>query len=372
MALRLSVFITFITANQSSIVLLNKTVYSGDEMRTIVWHEGIVRTIDQSRLPNETVVLELRSYDEVADAINTMKIRGAPLLGVAAAYALALAVYHSKTIRKDELLDELEKAAKAIRETRPTAVNLFWAIDRILNKVNDLTGNAGDLAVFVVEEAQMIADEDAEANRLIGKHGANLVHDGDTILTHCNAGALATVEYGTALGVIRAVWEQGKKIRVIATETRPKLQGARLTAYELKRDGIPVTLITDNMVGYVMYKRMVNVVIVGADRIVQDAVINKIGTFTIAVLAKEHNIPFYVAAPRSTFDLTQRSSDVVVEERNPEEVTHIGSQRIAPEGVGVLNPAFDITPLDYVKAIICESGILYKEDFRKFRADRFK
>jgi methylthioribose-1-phosphate isomerase len=313
-------------------------------------------------------MLELRSYDEVAEAIRIMRIRGAPLLGAAAAFALALAAYHSNAKQKEELISDLEKASKALRETRPTAVNLFWAIDRILNKAMEFSGNAKDLAVFVIEEAKKIADEDAAANRLIGKYGAELINEGEVILTHCNAGALATVEYGTALGVIRAAWEQGKEIEVIATETRPKLQGARLTAYELMRDGIPVTLITDSMVGYVMRRGMVDKVIVGADRIVQDAVINKIGTFTIAVLAKEHNIPFYVAAPRSTFDLKRRSSEVVIEERNPEEVTNIDSQRIAPEGVKALNPAFDITALDYVTAIICESGILYKEDFRKLKS----
>ncbi|MEM3627068.1 MAG: S-methyl-5-thioribose-1-phosphate isomerase [Candidatus Bathyarchaeia archaeon] len=335
--------------------------------RTIEWRDGAVLTIDQTRLPQETVILEMRSYIEVAEAIKAMKIRGAPLLGAAAAFGMALAAYNSKDKNKDELLIELKKAAEALRGTRPTAVNLFWAIDRIMAKVKDFSGSAEALAALVIQEAQKIADEDAAANRLIGKYGADLISDGDTVLTHCNAGALATVEYGTALGVIRAAWEQGKKFRVFATETRPKLQGARLTTYELKRDGIPVTLITDNMVGYVMYKRLVNKVVVGADRIVQDAVINKIGTFTIAVLAKEHGIPFYVAAPKSTFDLTHTSADITIEERKPEEVTHIGSQRIAVENVEVLNPAFDITPLEYVSAIICEDGILYKEDFAKFR-----
>jgi methylthioribose-1-phosphate isomerase len=225
------------------------------------------------------------------------------------------------------------------------------------------------LSTFVVEEAQKIADEDAMANRLIGKHGAGLINDGDVVLTHCNAGALATVEYGTALGVMRAAWEQGRRFKVITTETRPKLQGARLTAYELEQDGIPVALITDGMVGYVMYKRLVSKVVVGADRIVKDAVINKIGTFTIAVLAKDHGIPFYVAAPKSTFDLKRVSDDVVIEQRKPEEVTCIGSLRIAPEGIDVLNPAFDITPLKYVTAIICETGILYKKDFDKLKAN---
>jgi methylthioribose-1-phosphate isomerase len=337
------------------------------QKRTIEWRDGTVRTIDQSRLPWETAILEMKSCSDVAEAIKTMKIRGAPLLGVAAAFALALTAYHSKRKSRKELVQELEKAAEILRSTRPTGVNLFWAVDRILAKAREFSGSAEALAAFVVEEAKKIADEDAAANHMIGKFGAELIRDGDVILTHCNAGALATVEYGTALGVIRAAWEQGKRIRVIATETRPKLQGARLTTYELKRDGIPVTLITDSMVGYVMYKRLVSKVVVGADRIVKDAVINKIGTFTVAVLAKEHGIPFYVAAPKSTFDLTHNSADVIIEERKPEEVTQIGSLRIAAEGVDALNPAFDITPIEYVTAIICESGILYKKDFDKFK-----
>lgn len=341
-------------------------------MRTIEWRNGTVVTVDQTRLPHETVLLEMKTCEDVADAIRTMKIRGAPLLGVAAGFALALVAYNSKAKQREKLINDLERAADIIRGTRPTAVNLFWAIDRIMNKAKDFSGDVKDLAFLVVNEARKIADEDATANHLIGKNGAELVSDGDVVLTHCNAGALATVEYGTALGVVRAAWEQGKKISVIATETRPQLQGARLTTYELKRDGIPVTLITDNMVGYVMYMRMVSKVVVGADRIVQDAVVNKIGTFTIAVLAKEHNIPFYVAAPKSTFDLARKASDVVIEERKPEEVTHVGSKRIAAEGVKALNPAFDITPLEYVTAIICESGILYKEDFRKFKVNRNK
>ena len=337
-------------------------------MRTIEWLNGTVRTVDQTRLPKETVFLEMRSSNEVAEAIRTMKIRGAPLLGVAAAFALALAAYNSKARNREEMMNDLEDAAKTVKGTRPTAVNLFWALNRILEKARSFSGNPRDLSMLVVEEAKRIADEDAAVNHLIGKNGAELINDGDMVLTHCNAGALATVEYGTALGVIRAAFEQRKKIEVIATETRPLLQGARLTAYELKRDGIPVTLITDNMVGHVMQKGLIDKVIVGADRIVQDAVINKIGTFTVAVLAKEHHIPFYVAAPKSTFDLDHKSSDVIIEERKPEEVTSIGSQRIAPEGVTVLNPAFDVTPLKYVTAIICESSILYKEDFRKFKA----
>ena len=336
-------------------------------MRTIEWRNGTVITIDQTRLPHETITLEIKTIDEMAEAIKNLRIRGAPLLGAATAFALALTAYHSKANSKEKLLAELENSAKTLKSTRPTAVNLFWAADRILSKARDFSGNAEELKTLVVREAQRIADEDAEANRAIGKNGAELINDGDVILTHCNAGELATVEYGTALGVVRAAWEQGKKIKVIATETRPLLQGARLTAYELKRDGIPVTLITDNMVGYVMYNKLVNKVVVGADRIVQDAVVNKIGTFTVAVLAHEHGVPFYVAAPKSTFDLTRKAADVVIEERKPAEVTHFGSQQVAASGVGVLNPAFDVTPLKYVSAIICESGIYYKKDFVKFK-----
>jgi len=335
------------------------------QKRTIEWRDGAVVTIDQTKLPNTIVVLEMRDCSEVVEAIKSMRIRGAPLLGVSAAFALALTAYDSKAESREELLNELERAAAAVRSTRPTAVNLFWAIDRILDKAKVFDGSTKQLVAFVVREAQEIADEDATANHLIGKHGAELLCDGDVVLTHCNAGALATVEYGTALGVVRAAWEQGKKIKVVATETRPLLQGARLTAYELMRDDIPVTLITDSMVGYVMRMGLVNKIVVGADRIVKDAVINKIGTFTVAVLAKKHKIPFYVAAPKSTFDLARTSADVAIEQRKPEEVTCIGSQRIAPEGVGVLNPAFDITPLEYVTAIVCESGILYKQDLCK-------
>ena len=269
-------------------------------MRTIEWKDGKVVTIDQSKLPHEEVIIEMKNCSEVAEAIKSMKIRGAPLIGAAAAYGLALTAYYSRANSKAELLAELEQCAETLRKTRPTAVNLFWAIDRILNKARSVEGDVKAVVEEVIEEANLIAEEDVEANRKMGKFGARLIEDGDTILTHCNAGALATVDYGTALGVIRAAWEEGKKIKVFATETRPKLQGARLTVYELMRDGIPVTLITDNMVGYVMYKGLIDKVIVGADRIVQDAVINKIGTYTVAVLAHEHNIPFYVAAPTST------------------------------------------------------------------------
>jgi len=331
-------------------------------MRTIEWKNGIVTTIDQTRLPNRTVFLKIKTCGEMASAINDMKLRGAPLIGVAAAYGLALTAYYSKAKTKKKLMRELEESAKILKGTRPTAVNLFWAVDRILKKVKETSGDAKTIAKKVVEKAQLMADEDVEVNRKIGKYGSELVADNDVVLTHCNAGSLATVDYGTALAIVRVACEQGKRIKVIATETRPKLQGARLTVYELKRDGIPVTLITDNMVGCVMSRKMVNKVVVGADRIVRDAVINKIGTYTVAVLAHEHNIPFYVAAPTSTFDLTHESKDVVIEERSPNEVTHVGSKRIAPKGTNAINPAFDITPLKYVTAVICEKGILSAEE----------
>jgi methylthioribose-1-phosphate isomerase len=336
-------------------------------MRTIKWQQGTVITVDQTKLPLETVTLKIKTVDEMAEAIKNLRVRGAPLLGASAAFGLALAAYHSKASCVSELLAELEDAAAILKSTRPTAVNLFWAADRVLEKARDFSGNVEALKTLVMEEAQSIADEDAEANRAMGENGAALINDGDVILTHCNAGELATVEYGTALGVIRAAWKQGKKIKVIATETRPLLQGARLTAYELKRDGIPVTLITDSMVGYVMQKGLVDKIVVGADRIVQDGVANKIGTYTVAVLAHENGVPFYVAAPKSTFDLTRTSADIIIEERKPTEVTHYGGKQVAAEGISVLNPAFDVTPLKYVTAIIHESGVYYKKDFAKFK-----
>jgi len=331
-------------------------------MRTIEWRNGVVVTVDQTRLPDELVYLKMKKCHEVASAIKNMKLRGAPLIGVAAAYGLALSAYHSKAEKKEDLIKEIEESAEILKKTRPTAVNLFWAINRIVRKAREASGDAKDVAKVIIDEAQRMADEDVETNRKIGENGSKLIDDGDVVLTHCNAGSLATVDYGTALGVIRAARKQGKRVSVIATETRPKLQGARLTAYELKRDGIPVTLITDSMVGYVMSRQRVDKVFVGADRIVQDAVINKIGTYTIAVLAHEHGIPFYVAAPTSTMDLSHTSKGAVIEERNPEEVTHILSQRIAPEGVKVMNPAFDVTPMKYVSAIVTETGVLSPED----------
>jgi len=336
-------------------------------MRMIKWRDGIVITPDQTKLPLQEVTLEIKTVEQMAEAIKTLRVRGAPLLGAAAGFGVALAAYHSKAKNRENLLSELEDAGAIIKRQRPTAVNLFWGVDRVLSKARSAEGSVEAVKQVAILEAQKIADEDAAQNRAIGKNGSVLIEDGDTILTHCNAGELATVEYGTALGVIRAAWEEGKKISVIADETRPLLQGARLTAYELMRDGIPVTLITDDMAGYVMSKGLVDKVIVGSDRIVQDGVVNKIGTYSVAVLAHEHGIPFYVAAPKSTFDLAHKASDVVIEERKPEEVTHIGSVQIAPDGVKVMNPAFDITPLKYVSSIICETQIYYSKDFGSFK-----
>jgi methylthioribose-1-phosphate isomerase len=332
----------------------------------IKWENGTVYTIDQTKLPLQEATLEIKTLEQMCEAIKVLRVRGAPLLGAAAAFGLALVAYHSKASNKKDLIIELEDATTAIKRQRPTAVNLFWAADRVLAKAHSNGEDAEELKAAVVEEAQKIADEDAVQNRAIGKKGAVLIKDGDTILTHCNAGELATVEYGTALAPVRFAREQGKRIKVIADETRPLLQGARLTTYELMRDNIPVTLITDNMAAHVMSKGLVDLVLVGADRIVQDAVFNKIGTYGLAVIAKEHNIPFYVAAPKSTFDLAHKAADVVIEERSPEEVTHIAGKQIAPTGVTVYNPAFDATPLKYVSGVISEDGIYRKADFARF------
>jgi methylthioribose-1-phosphate isomerase len=330
-------------------------------VRTIEWKDGVVVIIDQTKLPNQVNWVELKNCDDMASAIKQMKLRGAPLIGVAAAYGLALTAFHSEAEKRDDLMRELETAAEVLRKTRPTAVNLFWALDRVTKKAREITGTKKDLTEAIVTEAQKMADEDVEVNRKMGRYGATLIEDGDVILTHCNAGSLATVDYGTALGVVRAAVEEGKKVKVIACETRPRLQGSKLTCYELMRDNIPVTLISDTMVGYVMSKGLVDKVVVGADRIVRDAILNKIGTYNVAILACEHDIPFYVAAPTSTLDQSHTSDDAVIEERNPSEVTHICSERIAPEDVKVFNPAFDITPLEYVDAVITEKGLLIPE-----------
>ncbi len=339
-------------------------------MKTIKWNDGVVTTIDQTKLPLQTVYLKMTKCSQVAEAIKTMQVRGAPLLGASAAFGLALTAYHSTAANIETLLEELAVSAQLLRETRPTAVNLFWAIDRVMERATKNTfDNVAAVVEAVVEEALRISSEDANVNQRIGQHGSQLLEAGDTVLTHCNAGSLATVQHGTALGVIRTAWKEGKRVKVIATETRPLLQGARLTTYELLRDGIPVTLITDNMVGYVMSRKLVDKVIVGADRIVRDAVINKIGTYTVAVLAQAHRVPFYVAAPKSTFDLDRNAKDVVVEERSTDEVVEFRGFKVAPRGVSALNPAFDITPLEYVTSIICEDGVIPPSNISKLSTE---
>lgn len=335
-------------------------------MRTIRWEDGVVITVDQTQLPARLVYLRLKTCSDVAEAIKSMKIRGAPLIGVAAALGLALTATSSRAKDRREFVSELKDSATLLKSTRPTAVNLAWAVDRIVRKAGEAGVNMDGLKRLVLDEALEITESDAQLNHRLGRAGASLIEDGDTVLTHCNAGALATVDYGTALGVIRAAVEEGKKVKVIATETRPLLQGARLTTYELIHDGIPVTLITDGMVGYIMENRMVDKVIVGADRVLRSGhVFNKIGTLSLAVLAKAYGIPFYVAAPTSTLDTHSKPSDVVIERRSPNEVIFINGQRIAPEGVSVLNPAFDMTPPEYVTAVITERGVFPPKEVAK-------
>jgi len=324
----------------------------------MIWLGNRLRVLDQTKLPQEEVYLELSRYQDVASAIAELKVRGAPAIGVAGAYGVALGAIKIKTKSRDSFLQKLRAITQTIANTRPTARNLFRAIDR-MQQVAESGKDIGQIKIALVNEAIKIHSEEAEATRRLSQLGAGLIEDGFTILTHCNTGALATADYGTALGVIKKAWEQGKKLRVIATETRPLLQGARITAWELKKAGIPFTLITDSMAGYFMGRGEVNCVIVGADRIAANGdTANKIGTYTLAVLAKEHGIPFYVAAPTTTIDLTLASGDEIpIEERSSEEVTHIQGVAIAPEGVDVANPAFDITPHKYITAIITENGI---------------
>ncbi len=332
-------------------------------MRTVEWDaKGTVKMIDQRKLPLEYIVVEFDDYQDVARAIQEMYIRGAPAIGAAAAFGLALAAHQSGATTPQGLLADLETAAAVLRGTRPTAVNLFWAVERMLRKVraSDQTDVDG-LVRELVAEAQRIADEDVEINRRMGSHGATLVEDGFNILTHCNAGALATVDYGTALAVVRAAHEQGKRIHVWVDETRPRLQGARLTAWELMNEGIPMTLIADNVAGHLLRSGQVDIVLVGSDRTAANGdVANKIGTYKLAVLAKENGVPFYAVVPTSTVDLsTPTGDDIPIEERDAKEVTHPGGCQVAPEGVRVFNPAFDVTPHRYVTGIITENGIAY-------------
>ena len=332
-----------------------------DDFVTVAWTpSGTIRLIDQTRLPGEEVYLECRTIEEVADAIRTMRVRGAPAIGVTAAMGLALGAQTIPAAGFEEFLAALEGKGRLLTGTRPTAVNLRWAVQRIL----ELARKSGDLSLTevkaaLVARAQEMCEEDIRINRAMGQHGQTLVPNPARVLTHCNAGGLATAGYGTAVGVIRAAAEAGKRIMVWVDETRPLLQGARLTAWELQKAGIPATLITDNMAGYFMGRGQVDLVVVGADRIARNGdVANKIGTYGVSLLARAHGIPFYVAAPISTLDLSLNDgSEIPIEERAIEEVTHIGGRRLAPVGIRVANPAFDVTPASCVDAIITERGI---------------
>ena len=338
--------------------------------RTIEWRDDVVIMIDQTRLPAEEVYNEYRDFQSVAEAIRGMIIRGAPAIGVAAAMGVALGARDIIADTFESFFRQLENVCETIGRTRPTAVNLFWAIDRMkrvaqANKDKDLNS----IRAILKAEAISIEQEDLAICKAMGKNGAALIKEGATILTHCNAGGLATAGYGTALGVIRAAQEAGKNIRVFADETRPWLQGARLTAWELMKDGIPVTLISDNMAGFFMRKGEIDCVVVGADRIAANGdTANKIGTYSVAVLAKENRIPFYVAAPISTLDLSLKSGDEIpIEERHAQEVTHLRGLPIAPDGVTVRNPAFDVTPARYIAGIITEKGVVrgnFEEELR--------
>jgi methylthioribose-1-phosphate isomerase len=342
------------------------TVLTQKTIETIEWTpEGVVM-IDQTRLPREEVFVTCRNYVEVADAIRDMIIRGAPAIGVAAAMGVAIGALQSANLEAD-----MPVICETLAKTRPTAVNLFWAIER-MKQVYASVRNQGidQVRTRLVEEAQKVREEDIAINQAIGRHGAPLVPDGKTVLTHCNAGALATAGFGTALGVIRAAVQSGKNIDVFADETRPFLQGARLTAWELQRDGIETTLITDNMAGHFLKSGRIGCVVVGADRIAGNGdVANKIGTYSVAVLAHENKVPFYVAAPISTLDLTLHSGEQIpIEERAAKEVTHVQGVHMAPDGIKVANPAFDVTPNRYVSAIITERGVArapYTESLRE-------
>lgn len=331
---------------------------------TVSWKNGSVVLIDQTKLPNKLVHVRCKDYREVANAIKKLVVRGAPAIGVTAAFGLALAAQASRAKALPELMTDLDTAFKTLRATRPTAVNLFWALERVMEKAKRAK-TVEDAKKAVLDEALKMSEEDVEANRHMGANGAKMFRDGDVVLTHCNAGSLATVAYGTALGVIRAARESGKRLSVIATETRPVMQGSRLTAFELQHDGIDVSLIPDTAVGHMMAKSAIKRVIVGADRVLRSGhVFNKIGTYQVAILASRHRVPFYVAAPLSTFDFESSPEEVIIEERSVDEVVKVGKKRIAPKGVRIFNPAFDMTPPELITGIITEKGVL-KPPFEK-------
>lgn len=329
-------------------------------IQTVEWTEEGVRFIDQTKLPTEETYVNCTTHEQVADVIRTMVVRGAPAIGVSAAMGIALGMKNSSAANAMELKQDLDAVCDVIGRTRPTAVNLFWAIRRMREKFDRVRGQSvAHIKEDLIEESKRMHAEDIAANQAMGEHGATLMPNSGGVLTHCNAGALATAGYGTALGVIRAAVEQGKKIHVYAGETRPFLQGSRLTAWELMKDGIPTTVIADNMAGVMMKQGKIGAVVVGADRIAANGdVANKIGTYTVAVLAREHGIPFYVAAPISTVDLEcPDGSRIPIEQRNAREVTHIAGRQMVPDGVSIENPAFDVTPAKYIAAIITERGI---------------
>jgi methylthioribose-1-phosphate isomerase len=336
---------------------------------TVEWKDGIVRMLDQTKLPLETVYVDCKDYQTVARGIKELWVRGAPAIGVSAAMGLALGARQVTANTFEEFWPKFEEICSDMAATRPTAVNLFWAIERIKKFVQENKDEGLDtLRDMLVKESQRMLEEDVETNKLIGSYGAIFVADDDNIITHCNAGSIATAGYGTAEGVMRAAVEEGKTIHVYVDETRPVLQGARMTAWELMQEKIPCTLITDNMAGYFMFRDMIDLAIVGADRIARNGdVANKIGTYGLAVLCKEHGIPFYVAAPISTIDFTMETGSLIpIEDRDPREVTHIfGKVQIAPDGVNVANPAFDVTPARYITAIITEKGAFHPKDIHK-------
>jgi len=336
---------------------------------TVEWKNGIVMMLDQTKLPLETVYNECKDYQTVARGIKELWVRGAPAIGVSAAMGLALGARQIQASSFDEFWPKFEEICTYMAATRPTAVNLFWAIDRIKKFVQANKDKTIEiLRELLVGESQRMHDEDIATNKRMGAYGSVFVSDNDNLITHCNAGSIATAGYGTAEGVMRSAVAEGKKIHVYVDETRPVLQGARLTAWELMEEKIPCTLITDNMAGYFMYRDMIDIAIVGADRIARNGdVANKIGTYSLAVLCKEHGIPFYVAAPLSTIDFSMDSgAQIPIEERDPREVTHVfGKVQIAPDGVKVANPAFDVTPARYVTAIITEVGAFHPKDLHK-------
>ena len=341
---------------------------TNSSIRTVEWKNNKVVMIDQTKLPNQLVFVEYDDYNQVADAIRNLVVRGAPAIGVSGAFGLALAVLQSNSETKENLILDLQKAKQILFETRPTAVNLAWGLEQIM-KVAKTGSHVTEIKSLVIAAAKDMADRDIVINKTMGKFGAELFENNDTIMTHCNAGALATVAYGTALGVIRATKESGKNVKVIATETRPVQQGSRLTAFELKHDGFDVSLIPDTAVGYTMTNGLVNKVVVGADRIVRTGhVFNKIGTYQVATMAKQHGIPFYVAAPLSTFDMETDANDVIIEMRKGTEVTGVGDTKTAPDGINVINPAFDMTPPELISGIITEKGVAeppFEESIKK-------